>query len=210
VTSANNNTPPPWRVGLTGGIASGKTTVAQAFARLGVPVIDTDEIAREVVAPGTAGLEQVVDRFGADVLTADGTLDRPRMRQRVFADSHARRALEGILHPLIWETVEARAAAAASTGSYCLVVVPLLAETGRAAHLDRVLVVDCPPATQIERLMQRDGEDEAGARRILASQASRGQRLAIADDVIDNTGDTAAVTAQVVSLHALYSKLARR
>jgi dephospho-CoA kinase len=193
---------PPLRVALTGGIASGKTTVAGLFAALGVPVIDTDQIAREVVAPGTPGLASVVARFGAQVLDAEGRLDRARVRALVFSDAQARHDLEALLHPLIRETVEQRSRTAG--GEYQLIVVPLLVETGTAGAYDRVLVVDCDPGLQRTRLQLRDGTPPEQADAILAAQASREQRLAAAHDVIENTGDLRALARRVEVLHARY------
>ena len=151
-----------YRIALTGGIASGKSTVADFFARRGVPVIDSDRLAREVVAANTPGLAAVRARFGADVIDQDGTLDRRALRARVFADPSARRDLESILHPLIRQAMAEESAR--RPGPYQLFAIPLLVESGRAAEFDRVLVVDCPEALQIRRVMARDGSDEAGAR----------------------------------------------
>jgi dephospho-CoA kinase len=194
------------RIALTGGIASGKSTVAGLFAVLGVPIIDTDLVAREVVAPGTPGLASVTARFGTQVLDDSGRLDRARLRELVFADAGARRDLEALLHPLIRaRTTELSRAA---RGPYHLVVVPLLVETGTAGDYDRVLVVDCEPATQIARLVLRDGVPEAQARAILDAQATRDARLARADDVIANTADLPALSRQVETLHHRYLGLA--
>lgn len=197
----------PLRVGITGGIASGKTTVCDAFAALGVPVIDTDQIARDVVAPGTAGLAAVVHAFGDDIVQDDGTLDRHKLRKIVFASDADRRQLESLLHPRILAETDRRIDALGPV-PWCLVAIPLLVESGARERVDRVLVVDCPPSLQIARLMARDGEDEAGARRILGAQASRQARLAVADDVISNDGDRERLVPQVAQLHALYQRLA--
>lgn len=190
------------RIGLTGGIASGKSTVERLFAAHGVPVIDSDVIAREVVAPGTPGLALVRARFGDAVLLEDGSLDRRALRRLVFEDPTARRDLEAIVHPLIRRAMAEQSAAA--KGPYQINVIPLLVEGGRRAGIDRVLVVDCPEALQIERVMQRDQVTEPEARAILAAQTSRSARLAAADDVIVNDGDAAALQAQVEALHAKY------
>lgn len=190
------------RIGLTGGIASGKSTVERLFAAHGVPVIDSDVIAREVVAPGTPGLALVRARFGDAVLLEDGSLDRRALRRLVFEDPTARRDLEAIVHPLIRRAMTEQSAAA--KGPYQINVIPLLVEGGRRAGIDRVLVVDCPEALQIERVMQRDQVTEPEARAILAAQTSRSARLAAADDVIVNDGDAAALQAQVDALHAIY------
>jgi dephospho-CoA kinase len=194
-------------IALTGGIAAGKSTVEQRFAALGIHVYDADQAAREVIEPGTDGLAQIVEAFGHEVIGPDGRLDRPMMRQRIFADREARHTLEAIVHPRVRLWLQQRALA--DTGPYCLLAVPLLAEhIGHYRWVDRVLVVDVDEATQIRRLIARDGIDEALARRILASQATREQRLAVADDVIDNGGDAAALDARVAALHAQYLALA--
>ncbi|MBT8131451.1 MAG: dephospho-CoA kinase [Gammaproteobacteria bacterium] len=190
------------KIGLTGGIASGKTTVANLFAELGVPVIDTDVIAREIVEPGQPALSALVQAFGKDILDDDGRLNRRRMRDRIFSNDDERRRLESILHPIIGEQLLRQSEAAG--GAYQILVVPLLMETGMACRVDRVLVVDCSPQTQIERLTQRDGETKASARRILDAQIDRARRLAIADDVVVNDGDPEQVRAQVQELHRRY------
>lgn len=197
---------PPLRIGLTGGIASGKSTVADIFAGLGVPVIDTDVVAREVVAPGMPALAQIRHEFGDRVFDEAGNFDRAAMRQIVFNDDDARLRLEAILHPVIQaETVrQARAA----RGPYQLVVVPLLVKSPLVKFVDRVLAVDCDEETQLKRLMARDGESEGNARRMLAAQSSRKERLAIADDVIRNDGGLPATLEQVRALHRRYLALA--
>ncbi len=199
---------PPMRVGLTGGIASGKSAVSQAFEALGVTVIDTDLIAREVVAPGSPALAEIRAAFGDEVLDAEGGLDRRRMRERVFTDAARRKQLEGILHPRIRAAALARADAA--PGRYVVIAVPLLVETGFDRLVDQVVVVDCPEALQLERLMRRDDQDEAAARRILAAQTGRETRLARADHVIDNAGSLADTQAQVAALHATLMAAAAR
>ena len=196
-----------FRVALTGGIASGKSTVAEQFAALGIPVIDTDVIAREVVEPGQPALASVVEAFGDEVLAADGRIDRRRMRERVFADPVARGRLEAILHPAIRTEMERQSSAAG--GAYQLLVIPLLTEGGRHDHVDRVLLVDVPESVQINRLMRRDDVSEAQARASLAAQASRSERLAIADDVICNTGYRDELCQKVARLHEKYLALAR-
>ncbi len=193
------------RVGLTGGIASGKSTVARLFAERGVPVIDTDEIARDVVAPGGPALTQLVEAFGPDILAADGSLDRVRMREQAFADDENRRRLEQIVHPAIRAELERRSAAAA--GPYQILEIPLLVETS-VRYVDRVLVVDCSPETQLRRLLARDAGTESQARAMLAAQASREQRLQRADEVIVNDGEPTALPPQVNRLHAKYLQLA--
>lgn len=195
-----------FRVGLTGGIASGKTTVANLFAALGVPIVDSDVLAREVLEPGGPLLDEVVAHFGADVRQADGTLDRRALRARVFADPAERRWLEERTHPAIRALTDARCAAA--RGPYVMVAIPLLVETGGADRFDRVLVVDVDPAIQLARLQARDGSTRAEAERILAAQATRAARLAVANDVIRNDGDLAALRDQVESLHRRYVEAA--
>lgn len=191
-------------VGLTGGVASGKSEVTRRFQALGVEVVDADVAAREVVEPGQPALARIAERFGAGMLLADGRLDRRQLRERVFADAQARRDLEAITHPAIRARVKAQAQAA--PGPYAVVAVPLLAEAGRAAYpwMARVLVVDAPESLQHDRLMRRDGVDEALAARMIAAQASRTVRLAIADDVILNDGDPAHLDTAVAALHARY------
>lgn len=193
------------RIGLTGGIASGKTTVSDMFAELGATVIDTDVIAREIVAPGEPALDEIGEAFGAEVLCDDGSLDRTAMRKIIFADDAARQKLEAILHPRI--QAETLREAASAVGPYMLIVVPLLANSPLRVHLDRILVVDCLESTQIERLLARDAESEDQARRILAAQASREERLAIADDVIENNTTLDALAAQVSAFHDRYMAL---
>ncbi len=192
--------PRPLFVGLTGGIASGKSAVSDAFAALGAAVVDTDIIAREVVAPGSAALEEIREQFGGEVLAADGSLDRARMRELVFSDPARRRALEAILHPRIRAETLQRAAAA--TTAYVIIVVPLMVETGFDRLVDHLIVVDVPEAVQRQRLMARDAHDATQAQRILDSQADRQTRLARADDVIGNAGTLADTRAQVERLHA--------
>ena len=197
---------PPLSIGLTGGIASGKSTVAERFRELGVAVIDADEAARAVVAPGLPGLAQVVARFGTAVLGPGGELDRRALRERIFADTDSRRDLEAILHPLIREHM-ARLAENA-LGPYLVMAIPLLVEGGKRADLDRILVVDVDEATQLARLLSRDGVTLAQARAVLAAQASRAERLAKADDILENSGSIEDLRAGVDRLHARYRELA--
>lgn len=196
-------------VALTGGIASGKSTVERLFEALGIRAYDADAASRAVVEPGSDALAEIARVFGSEALNAEGGLDRPAMRQRVFADPSARVTLEGILHPRIREWL--RQAVAADTGPYCLISIPLLVEN-RAHYgwVDRVLVVDAPEDVRIARLVARDGIDEGLARKMIAAQASREARLEIADDVVLNAGDEADVAAQVGRLDAVYRGLVGR
>jgi len=197
-----------FRVGLTGGIASGKSTAAKFFGALGVPIIDTDQLARDVVEPGQPPLERLVERFGRSILTPDGHLDRPALRNIVFSDPKARADLEALTHPAIGAAVEARSAEAG--GPYQILVIPLLVEKSLGAQLDRVLVVDCDEDLQIRRLQARDGSTLEQARAILNAQASRPARLKAAHDVIKNDGDRGAVRDQVATLHGRYLQLAQQ
>jgi dephospho-CoA kinase len=195
------------RIGLTGGIASGKSTVAQRFIELGVPVIDADVAAREVVAPGSVGLAKVIERFGRGVIDETGALDRRALRDLIFNDSGARHDLEAILHPLIQAAMEQSAEAAA--GPYIVMAIPLLVEGGTTDRVDRVLVVDVEESVQLERLMARDGSSLEQARAILKSQASRSARLAAADDVLPNGGTVSEVRQALDRLHQQYLRLAQ-
>lgn len=190
------------RIGLTGGIASGKTLVADMFAELGVPIIDTDEIARQVVARGQPALAEIVAEFSAGILTPDGDLDRASLRRIVFQDESRRRRLEAILHPRIRETTLRTSETA--NGPYQVLVVPLLVETGFQPLVDRILVVDCLESTQRERLLARDNETPAQVERMMAAQLSRAQRLEAAQDIIDNSGTQDATRRQVEVLHQKY------
>jgi len=190
-------------VGLTGGIGSGKSTVAECFAELGVPVIDTDVIARQLTAPGSEALHAIRAAFGETVMHPDGTLDRAALRRLIFADAAARRQLEAILHPRIRQAVEH--ALAALTAPYALIVIPLLVETGSYRDvLSRVLVVDCPEELQIARVMARSGLAPDEVKAVLAAQATRAERLAAADDVLVNTGSPKALRSEVATLHRRY------
>jgi dephospho-CoA kinase len=189
-------------VGLTGGIGSGKSAAADEFGKLGATVVDTDAISHQLTGAGGAALPEIEQVFGRGAVGADGALDRKRMRERVFADPAQRRALEGILHPLIRE--ESRRRIAAAAGPYVVHVVPLLVESGEyGRRVDRVLVIDVPEELQVARVRRRGLADEQ-IRRIIASQASRAERLAAADDVIDNAGSLEALQAQVRALHEKY------
>ena len=197
----------PCVIGLTGGIGSGKSAVARAFAALGVEITDTDEIAHAQSAPGQPGYEGIVAAFGADFLRGDGTLDRAGLRERVFADKDAKARLESILHPLI------RAAALREVGSwkgdYGLLVVPLLLERGGLTGVvNRILVVDCPEDAQVARVRARSGLADAAVRAIMATQLPRALRLARADDILDNAGPPEGIAPQVERLDRRYRTLA--
>jgi dephospho-CoA kinase len=195
-------------VGLTGGIGSGKSVVAEMFAKRGITVVDTDAIAHALTAPGGAAIEAIRESFGSEYITPEGALDRARMRALVFRDPRSKRRLERILHPKIRAESALRVAEAASP--YVVLVVPLLLEAGIDRNrYQRVLVVDCPEDTQVERVMRRNHLSEDEVRRILAAQAERQQRLDAADDVIDNSGELAGLETQVERLHARYLTLTR-
>lgn len=193
-------------VALTGGVAAGKSAVSQRFEALGIAVHDADVAARDVVEPGTPGLAAVVEAFGADVLDTSHRLDRSLMRQRVFADPSMRQTLEAIIHPLVRAWLHQRALA--DRGPYCLLAVPLLAENiEHYRWVDRILLVDVPESVQMERLLARDGIDETLARRMIEQQATRAERLALADDVIENSDDESALDNVVAGLHQRYLRL---
>ena len=190
-------------VAITGGIGSGKTTVANQFAALGIEVVDADLIAREVVEPGTPALAAIASHFGPGILDEQGRLDRRALRERIFSDPAAKSWLNALLHPIIRSEMLRQCAAANSP--YCLLVVPLLVENRLTELADRVLVIDVDEATQIERTCRRDGVNREQAQAILASQASRSERLAMADDVLDNqSGTTETIRARILALHETY------
>lgn len=189
-------------IGLTGGIASGKTTVSDLFAKLGIDIIDADVIAREVVAKGTPGLAAIVEKFGDDILTPDLELDRQKLRTIVFSDNEKKDWLNALLHPLIREQMQLQTASA--TSPYCILSVPLLVENKLNSMVSRTLVVDIDEASQIQRAIARDNSEQAIIESIIASQASRTQRLAAADDVIVNNKDLDWLSAQVQDLHQMY------
>jgi dephospho-CoA kinase len=193
-------------VALTGGIASGKSAVERRFAQFGVDIVDADRVAREVIAAATPGLGEIIEAFGPGVIGADGELDRKAMRERVFADAGARARLEAIIHPRVREAMRERARSA--RGAYVLLVIPLFVESGDYAWVDRVLVIDVPREVQRSRLIARDGISAELAESMLDAQATREQRLAVADDVIDNSADLDALDAVVETLHHKYLGLA--
>ena len=196
-------------IGLTGGIGSGKSTVADALVARGAALVDTDQIAHALTAPGGTAIEPIRQAFGDAVIAPDGRMDRAAMRERAFSDPQARKLLESILHPLIRAGTDAGIAAALQNAApYVLVAIPLLVEGGGArGRFDRVLVVECPADVQVERVMRRSGLARAQVDAIMAAQATREQRLAMADDVVDNGGSPDALPAQVERIDALYRRL---
>lgn len=193
-------------IGLTGGIGCGKTAVTDGFAKLGVPIIDADVVAREVVLPGKPALEKIAAHFGRDALTTDGELNRPWMREHIFSDPVAKATLESILHPII--RAEMRRQLSEVRAPYAIFSIPLLFETGQEKSVDRILVVDCPTEIQVSRVTQRDQTPEAQTRAIIATQIDRASRLASADDIIDNSGSLIHLHSQIDTLHQKYLKLA--
>lgn len=196
------------RIGLTGGIASGKSAVADQFAMRGATVIDADRITRQLVLPGQPARADLIRALGREILDADGNLDRERLRRRIFSNAATRRIVEGILHPAV--IAEMRRQSDAAPGPYQILVIPLLVEGGHRELVDRVLVVDCAEERQIERLMRRDGETRENALRALAAQATRAQRLAAADDIVSNDGDPADLVTAVAGLDSEYRRLAAK
>jgi len=196
----------PFVVVLTGGIASGKSAVSERFESLGVPIVDTDQIARELVRPGQPALAAIVTAFGRGILDEKGRLDRRRLREIIFTDPDSRHRLEEILHPAIGAEAERRILSL--DADYCMLVVPLLAESGRYKWADRVLVVDVDEATQIARLQERDQVSRAQAEAALKAQSGRHRRLALADDIIDNEGCLERLDRAVAELHKKYNALA--
>lgn len=194
------------RIGLTGGIGSGKSTTAALFANRGVPVVDTDAIARQLAEPGQAGYGEIVRAFGDTILDNQGRIDRRRLRERVFGDPAERRCLEAILHPLI--RAEVRERVAGLNAPYCIIVVPLLIEAAFTDMVDRVLVVDADEQQQINRVARRDGVSAEQVRKIMAAQTSRRERLEQADDVLNNGGDLEQLDHEVGRVHAYYLSLA--
>ena len=195
-------------VGLTGGIAAGKTTLSDQFAELGVPIIDTDIISRKLLEPGEPGFDQVCEHFGDSIVGADNRIDRVKLREIVFSSPDEKSWLETILHPLIYRRCHELILQHA-TADYVLVVVPLLFETNFQPLVDRILVIDCPPEVQLQRLLLRDHIDEALALKMLAQQMSNSGRLARAHDIVDNSDNAADLESQVRALHQLYLQLSR-
>jgi dephospho-CoA kinase len=195
----------PLVVGLTGGIGSGKSTVAEGFAALGVPVIDADQLARELVEPGQPALEEIIAVFGVNCTDGDGKLDRDYMRRQIFADATHKRQLEAILHPKIRQRIMSLLAAIDTP--YCIVVIPLLLETGQTDLVDRILVIDTPEKEQLKRVAARDGLTHNAVMAIMATQSDRSTRLNAADDVIINDTDLDSLTGRIQELHQLYMEL---
>ncbi len=194
-------------IGLTGGIASGKSLVASRFIALGVPLLEADDVAREVVEPGTPALERIAERFGPEVISADGALDRRKLRHIVFSDPDALKQLEAITHPPMRQRISAWIST--QNSAYCVLSAAIMVESGLDKLVDRILLVDVPEAVQLQRLQSRDGIDETLARQMMASQSSRAARLEAADDVIVNDGDMEQTLARVDALHQRFSASAR-
>lgn len=192
-------------VGLTGGIGSGKTTVANLFAAEGISLVDADIVAREVVAPGSTGLEAIVTHFGIEILTPEGELDRAKLRQRIFSHPEEREWLNQLLHPMIRQEMLAQVEKA--TSAYVIMVVPLLFENGLDRLVNRTLVVDISPELQINRTVKRDNVDASQVNNIISSQCSRSEKLARADDIIDNQGEISTLKREVLALHQRYLQL---
>lgn len=189
-------------IGLTGGIGCGKSTVSELFRNLGTPVIDADDIAHKIVEPGQPALQALRDTFGDAIFAADGRLDRAELRQRVFSDLAKKQQLEAILHPLVYAEIDH--AVQQLKHPYCIVCIPLLLETRMESKVDRILVIDCPVETQIERVQKRDGMSSEMVHRIIANQVSRATRLAHADDIIENTISAEQLADQVKKFHNSY------
>ncbi len=194
-----------WKIGLTGGIGCGKTTVSALFKSYDVPVVDADTIAHQLTQAGQPALAEIAQAFGTNVIKSDGSLNRSELRTLIFADTQKKRCLETILHPLIYAEMQLQINQLKC--SYCLVSIPLLIESQRTDFVDRILVIDCPQALQIERVTQRDSISPLQVHAIIATQATREQRLSIADDIIDNSKHTAQLAEQVKKLHNLYLQL---
>lgn len=206
--TGTSRTGPMLVIGVTGGIGSGKSAVANAFGELGIDWVDADHVAREVVMPGEPALAAIIERYGSSMLQADGTLDRRALRSRIFDDATERRWLEGVTHPRIRQRLEQHLARLQSTDKpYCLLVSPLLIESGQRELVDRILVVDVPESIQVRRTLARDGVDRRQVEAILKAQSPRTHRLAAADDVIDNSRDRQYLHEQVTRLDGLYRQL---
>ena len=191
-----------FRVGLTGGIGCGKSSVCRLFSDMAVPIVDADVVARQLVEPGQPALNQIAEIFGPDILNADGSLHRAALRKLIFSDLKYKQALDAIMHPMIYDEMEAQVRSLSAP--YCILAIPLLLETQKKYAVDRVLVVDCSQELQCQRVMARDHVDWAQVEAVMATQADRTSRLAIADDVIDNSSTTERLAEQVKSLHNSY------
>ena len=196
-----------FKVGLTGGIGSGKTTVLELFKKLSVPVLDADLIARQLVEKGQPALVEIAQAFGDGILMSDGSLDRARLREIVFSDTRRKRTLEAIIHPLVFQTIETQLKQL--TAPYCIICIPLLFETNQTDFVDRILVVDCPVEIQIERVKKRDKLPVKLIKSIIDSQVSRAYRLEKSDDIIDNSTSEATLAERVKNLHNLYFSLSK-
>ena len=193
------------RIGLTGGIGSGKSTACEIFSELGVPLIDADMIARKVVKPGMPALQSIIDAFGANITTKDGCLNRKELRDRIFKNETARRKLEGILHPIIYKEITRETKGISSP--YCIISIPLLLETGASNIIDRILVVDVSKELQLSRASVRDNTSLKNIEKIIHSQMSRDDRLAAADDMLNNEGDIENLRSQIYDLHRFYTSV---
>ncbi len=196
-------------IGLTGGIGSGKSAASQCFERRGVPIVDADVVAREVVAPGEPALTEIARAFGDEMIQDDGALDRARLRERVFADPEARKRLEGILHPRIREQMAAHLAALPACTPYAVLVIPLLLETGQRDLVDRILVIEAGEPVRVARVAARDRASTDQVRRVIAAQCSADERAAMADDLLLNEGSESELDAKVAVLHEKYLSLAK-
>jgi len=192
----------PLKIGLTGGIGAGKTTVSKLFAQLGIPIIDADEIAHQIVAPGQPALKRIIETFGTNMIGPDSKLNRAKLREHIFADPEQRQRLETILHPSIREIMQAQVAAVQKP--ICLLSIPLIVETQQIDLVDRVLVIDCPVTLQHQRLINRDGLSSLQIEQIIQAQTHRSTRLAIADDIIYNDSDFNHLRQQVFKIHQIY------
>jgi dephospho-CoA kinase len=193
------------RIGLTGGIGCGKSTAARLFSQLGVPVLDADQIAHQLVTIGQPALQQITRAFGVDIINPDGSLNRAKLREQIFAEPSQKATLEAILHPLVYQTL--RAETAKLNTPYCLICIPLLFETGITDFIDRIVVIDCPVATQIARVKSRDRLSDAHIQAVIASQVSREFRIAHTDDLVDNSDNNDRLAEQIKKLHNLYLSL---